>query len=124
MRSAEYERERRGIGPWRLGWRKFRRSRMAVAGAIIVGVMSLAALLAPALAPYAYDAQVREDAEQGPGARHWMGVDPLARDLLSRVLYGARVSLDVAVTATAVSVLIGVVAARWRATSENGRTRR
>jgi peptide/nickel transport system permease protein len=83
---------------------------MAVAGAVIVGVMALAALLAPALAPYAYDAQLREDAEQGPGARHWMGVDPLARDLLSRVLYGARVSLDVAVTATAVSVLIGVVA--------------
>ena len=54
--------------------------------------------------------KLREDAEQGPSARHWMGVDPLARDLMSRVLYGARVSLDVAVTATAVSVLIGVVA--------------
>ena len=102
--------EPRGIGPWRLGWRRFRRSRTALAGAVIVGVMALAALLAPALAPYAYDAQIREDAEQGPGARHWMGVDPLARDLMSRVLYGARVSLDVAVTATAVSVLIGVVA--------------
>ena len=110
MRSADCKAEQRGIGPWRLGWRRFRRSRMALAGAGIVGAMALAALLAPVLAPYAYDAQLREDAEQGPGARHWMGVDPLARDLMSRVLYGARVSLDVAVTATAVSVLIGVVA--------------
>ena len=93
-----------------MAWRRFRRSRTAVCGAVIAAAMVAAGLLAPVVAPYAYDEQVREDAAQGPGVRHWMGVDPLARDVFSRVLYGARVSLEVAGLATAVSLLIGVVA--------------
>jgi ABC-type dipeptide/oligopeptide/nickel transport system permease subunit len=101
---------RRGKGARRLAWMRFRRSRAAVCGAVIALAMAAAGLLAPLAAPYPYDAQVRQDAAQGPSARHWMGVDPLARDVFSRVLYGARVSLEVAVAATSVSVLIGVAA--------------
>jgi len=82
---------------------------MAVIGGILVALMALGGLLAPVLAPFPYDEQRREDAEQGPSARHLFGVDPLARDVLSRIQFGARVSLQVAVAATAVSVLIGVV---------------
>jgi len=99
-----------GAAPWRLAWRRFRRCRTAVAGAIIVVVMILAGLLAPWLAPYPYDEQYRDHWMEGPSRRHLLGVDPLARDGLSRILYGARVSLQVAVAATLVSVILGVLA--------------
>jgi len=86
---------------------------MALAGAVIVLLMLLAALLAPWIAPHHYEDQFKDEwaqgLTQGPSRRHLLGLDPLTRDVLSRVLYGARVSLEVAVAATAVSVLIGVV---------------
>jgi len=94
--------------PGRAAWRRFGASRMAVAGAALVAAVTAAGLFAPWLAPYRYDTEFRADWGEGPSSRHWLGVDPNARDTLSRVLYGARVSLCVAVTATAVSVFIGV----------------
>ena len=97
-------------GPWGLAWLRFSRRRMGLAGAVIVILVVVAALAAPWLAPYRYDAQHREAFNEGPSARHPFGVDPLSRDVLSRVLYGARVSLRVAVAATAVSLILGVCA--------------
>ena len=99
-----------GVGPARMAWRRFRRSRMGMAGGVLVAIMVLAALLAPWLAPYPYDEPIMDDFGAGPGATHWMGVDQNARDVLSRVLYGARVSLQVALAATAVAVALGVAA--------------
>ena len=72
--------------------------------------MVLSGLLASWIAPYRYDTQFREEWGEGPSRRHLLGVDPLARDCLSRILYGGRVSLQVAVAATGVAVLLGVVA--------------
>lgn len=96
------------LSPRRLAWLRFRASRTAVAGAALVALMVVAALFAPWLAPYSYDTEFRDHWGEGPSARHLLGVDPNARDGLSRVIYGARVSLRVAVAATALSVLIGV----------------
>jgi len=98
-----------GGGPWRQTWRRFRRNRRAVAGATVVVFMTLCGSLAPWVAPYDYRTQFRDEWGQGPSRRHWLGVDPLARDGLSRLLYGARVSLQVSVAATAVAVALGVV---------------
>ncbi len=78
-------------------------------GGIIAAALVAAALLAPWLAPYSYDAQLRDHGIQGPGLAHPMGTDALSRDILSRILYGARVSLQVAVAATGLSVLLGVL---------------
>jgi peptide/nickel transport system permease protein len=83
---------------------------MAWAGGAIAVAVLLAALLAPWLAPYPYDQQSREHGIEGPGARHPLGTDSLSRDILSRILFGARVSLQVAIAATTVSVLLGVFA--------------
>lgn len=80
-----------------------------MAGLALVVLMLLTALAAPWLAPYSYERQFRDDWGEGPNADHWLGVDPLGRDSLSRIIYGARVSLQVAVAATAVSVLLGVL---------------
>ena len=95
--------------PLKAAWRRFRASRMAVVGAALVLAVIAAGLFAPWLAPYRYDTEFRSDWGEGPSGRHWLGVDPNARDSLSRVIYGARVSLCVAVTATAVSVFIGIL---------------
>jgi peptide/nickel transport system permease protein len=79
----------------------------ALAAATLV-VIALAALLAPWIAPFdpAHTLDVSAGA-QPPSAAHWLGTDPLSRDLLSRLLYGARISLGISVLAVAVAVVVG-----------------
>jgi len=92
-------------------WRRLGRNPLAMTGAALAGLMVIAGLLAPWLAPYGYDHDdFRPSALEGPSRAHPLGVDTLGRDTLSRVIFGARVSLQVAVSAVAVSVAIGVVA--------------
>lgn len=86
------------------------RRAMGWAGGGIAVVVVLAALLAPLLSPYSYDQQSRDHGIEGPCLRHLLGTDALSRDILSRILYGARASLQVAIAATAVSVILGVIA--------------
>jgi len=71
---------------------------------IVVG----GALFAPWLAPYAYDIQNLSATNQAPSLAHWLGTDEFGRDVLSRIIVGARTSLTVAVTAISVSVLVGM----------------
>lgn len=75
-----------------------------------------AALLAPVLSPYAYDLQDLPNAYRPASAAHWLGTDEFGRDLLTRLVWGARTSLSVAATAIAISVFCGMVlgaAAAW-----------
>ncbi len=81
---------------------------MFVAGAGIVGFMSIAALLAPLIAPYDPTALNVDVILQGPSAMHWLGTDALGRDVFSRMLYGARVSLWVGFVAVGLAVTIGL----------------
>ena len=67
-----------------------------------------AALFADQLAPYPFTLQDTAIARQGPSAAHWFGTDELGRDLLSRLLHGARISLSVGIVAQALILLIGV----------------
>lgn len=90
-------------------WNKLRRNRLAMVGFVIVCFMFLVAILAPLLAPYDPNAidPVNAYAKIG-SAGHILGTDDLGRDLLSRLIYGAQVSLLVAVGATLVGIAIGV----------------
>lgn len=75
-----------------------------------------AALLAPILSPYAFDAQDLPNAYRPASGAHWLGTDEFGRDLLTRLVWGARTSLSVAATAIAISVFCGMVlgaAAAW-----------
>ena len=88
-------------------WRRFRHQPVAMAAAIFVLLLLAVALLAPWIAPY--DAENYFDYDRlndGPSLVHWFGVDSLGRDIFSRVLVGARISL----TAGVLSVLIGAAA--------------
>ncbi len=91
-------------------WRQLRRNRAALAGLAIVLALVLMAALAPALAPYQPNVVALEGRLQPPGGAHWMGTDELGRDILSRLLYGARVSLWVGLISVGLASLIGVSA--------------
>ena len=99
----------KGTSLWRDGLRRLAKNRLAVIGLVIVfGAVALS-VLTPWLAPYSYDEQDLELRAVGPCARHWLGTDPLGRDLLTRILYGGRISLLVGFAATAVSLTVGML---------------
>ena len=98
----------RGSSLWRDGLRRMANNRLAVFGLIVVCAMVALSALTPWFAPYAYDEQDLELCAAGPSAGHWFGTDPLGRDLLTRILYGGRISLLVGFAATVVSLSVGV----------------
>ncbi|MCW3793516.1 ABC transporter permease [Paenibacillus sp. LS1] len=96
-------------GPWREAWRTFRKNRLALAGLIIIVFFILLAFLAPYIAPYDYKEQVLADRLQAPSAEHWFGTDDLGRDVFSRVLHGARISLWVGFFSVIGSIIAGTL---------------
>ena len=99
----------KGTSLWKDAFHRLVKNRLAGAGSVIIGLMVTLALLTPWIAPYAYDAQDLDLGAAGPSAQHWLGTDLLGRDLLTRILYGGRISLLVGFAATAVSITIGVL---------------
>jgi ABC-type dipeptide/oligopeptide/nickel transport system permease subunit len=91
-----------------LFWRRFVRDPRACAGAAIVLLLIAIAILAPALAPYPYDDTDLLSAWAPPSADHWLGSDKLGRDILSRLLFGARTSLGVSVSVLAITFTVGI----------------
>ncbi len=87
----------------------FRKNKLALAGLIIVTALTLAALFAPWLAPYDPTEQELMDRLNGPSWQHPFGNDELGRDILSRILLGARVSMRVAATVILFSSVVGVL---------------
>ena len=96
------------MSPWRAAARRFRRNRPAVAGTVVVAAMAAAALLAPRVTvdPLAQPDPVGLQ-DRPPSAAHPLGTDPYSRDVLSRTLHGARVSLLVGVGAALLAVTLG-----------------
>jgi len=85
------------------------RDRLAVAGLIIMGLFLLTAFLAPILAPYDPIAQTLVDRRQPPNSQYLLGTDDLGRDILSRIIYGTRKSLQVGVVSVSMAILIGAL---------------
>ena len=84
------------------------RNKAAMLGAFILFILILSATLAPFIAPYSYSFQDLNLGASPPSADHLLGTDVLGRDLLSRILFGARISLLVGFVATGVALVIGV----------------
>ena len=89
-------------------WRRFRRHKLGVISLILVLILGAAALFAPVIAPYDPNA-ISGPFATGPSIEHWLGTDQIGRDILSRLLYGMRVSLLVGIMVTLISTVIGVV---------------
>ena len=93
---------------WSDALRKLLKNRAAMFGVFILVSLIILAILAPVISPYPYDYQNLELGASAPSSAHLLGTDTLGRDLLSRLLYGSRVSLMVGFVATSVALVIGV----------------
>lgn len=92
----------------RRAWSAFLRNRAAVVGLVILALLGVVALAAPMLAPHDPVDQNLSQALEGPSGRHWMGTDHLGRDIASRIIYGARISLMIGFVAVGIGLLVGV----------------
>ena len=93
---------------WSDAWRRLLANKAAVAGGLVLLILIVLAIFAPWIAPHSYSYQNLDLGAQPPSAEFLLGTDTLGRDLFSRILYGARVSLLVGFVATAVTLVIGV----------------
>ena len=98
-----------GVSPLRAAWRRLmRQSVNALALGLLIGLVLLC-FFGPVISPYDQSQQNLELKATGPSTAHWLGTDPLGRDMLTRILFGGRVSLEVGLLATAVAAIIGVL---------------
>lgn len=100
----------KGASPWRDAALRLRKNRAAMAGLFVVGAIVLACLILPSVPGLLADPNHQDlpAKNRPPGAGHWFGTDHLGRDILSRVLFGGRISIAVGLITTFVSVTIGV----------------
>jgi ABC-type dipeptide/oligopeptide/nickel transport system permease subunit len=95
-------------GYWSRAWGRLLRNRLAVAGLAVIALLVVIALLAPLVAPHDPSVQDVLNAREGPSLSHLGGTDNLGRDVMSRLIYGARVSLSVGMLAQVVVLGIGL----------------
>lgn len=99
----------RGVSPWLDAWRRLRRNHLAVFGGITLIILSLLCVIGPWFSPYGYEDTDLYNTFSPPSAKHWLGTDQLGRDLLTRLMFGGRISLMVGLVATFVALTIGVI---------------
>jgi peptide/nickel transport system permease protein len=90
-------------------WRQFRRNQLGLVGGTVVLVLGLAAVLAPLIAPYDPAAYDVKQILLPPGPAHWFGTDQIGRDVFSRMLYGARISMAVGFVSVGIAVVVGTL---------------
>jgi len=105
----ERTRRMRAESPWRIALRILVRNRVAMSGLAILVIMSLLAVLAPAIAPYDPDAVDILHQLEAPSQAHILGTDLYGRDIFSRILYGGRITLVVGLIAVGIAASIGIV---------------
>lgn len=92
---------------WAEVWRRLRRNRTAMFGLVIIGIIALTAIFADLIAPYSFREQDLQKLAQAPSRAHLLGTDDLGRDILSRIIYGTRVSLQVGFVAVSIAIMVG-----------------
>ena len=94
---------------WSDGWIRLKKNKLAIVSSFILGFLCITAVLTPIIAPYGYEEQNLLLGAAPPSASHWLGTDVFGRDMLTRIMYGSRVSLAVGFIASGVAVFIGVL---------------
>lgn len=112
LRRAAAAGRRAGESQWRMFYRRFLRNRVATTGVVLVAVLYAVAILAPLLATHDPDAQedIVRTRYQAPGSEFLLGTDKFGRDVYSRILYGARISLSIGFVAVGIAVTLGTMA--------------
>jgi ABC-type dipeptide/oligopeptide/nickel transport system permease subunit len=105
---ARQGKKRRQASLWGDAWRRLRKNKLAIAGLLVIILFSVIAIFAPIVAPHGLDDRDYDNISKAPSSQYLMGTDNLGRDVLSRVIYGARVSLLVGVVAQFIVLAIGV----------------
>lgn len=105
--STEEVKLEAGTSLWRQAGRRFIRNRTAIIGLIILITFVFAAVLAPWLSPYDPVGRDYRMRLKPPSRQHWLGTDYLGRDILTRIIYGARISLQVGLISVGIALLIG-----------------
>jgi oligopeptide transport system permease protein len=108
MSSVELTAVPRGVSLWQDAWTRLRKNRMAMAGLVFMVLILVLCLVTPWLSPYGYEEQDLRLGAVPPSGAHWLGTDTFGRDLLTRILFGGRMSLAVGFVATGVALVIGV----------------
>ncbi|MGB9593903.1 MAG: ABC transporter permease, partial [Anaerolineae bacterium] len=89
--------------------RRLFRNRLAIAGMVILGILVICAIFAEQLAPYDPLEQELLLRRQPPSAQHWMGMDEVGRDILSRVIFGSRISLQIGIVSVSLAIVVGAL---------------
>jgi peptide/nickel transport system permease protein len=90
-------------------WHRLKKNKIAVVSLVILTLLFATAILAPLIAPYSYDQEDFSQSFAGSSREHLLGTDRLGRDILSRLLYGSRQSLQIGIYSTALAAVVGVV---------------
>lgn len=105
--AGEFELSKKEYSYWKSVWRRFRRHKMATVGLIALALIVTFSIVTPLVSPYKMDQIALEDRFTAPTSKYILGTDELGRDVLTRLAYGGRVSLFVAVVAALTSLLLG-----------------
>ena len=105
LKIDDYE---KGTSLWADAWVRLKKNKLALFGLYFLISMGLLCLFAPLITPYGYEEQNMALGASAPSAAHWLGTDTFGRDLLTRILYGGRISISVGLIATFVALVIGV----------------
>ena len=106
---AKQEVIRPSVTYWQDAWRRLRSNKLALGGLIIVALMVLFVAIGPMLSPYTYYEQNYDITNLGPSAAHLFGTDQFGRDILTRVMYGGRISLTIGFVVSVLNLVIGVI---------------
>lgn len=90
-------------------WKRFKRNKLALVGMGIIALLLISALFASIIAPYGINERIPTDRQLGPSMNHFFGTDRIGRDVFSRVVYGAQVSMKIGIMAVGISLIIGVL---------------
>ncbi len=99
--------KRKKTGPWREVWRRLKQNKSAIFGLIVILTLIVVAIFADQIAPYGYDDQNLRARFQTPNGDHWFGTDNFGRDIFSRIIYGAQISLKVGLLAVGIALIVG-----------------
>ena len=105
---ATIQEAEKGTSLWADAWLRLKKNKLAICGMAVVLFLIVVAIFTPWLTPYGYEEQNLDLGATAPSWAHWFGTDVFGRDLLTRVMYGGRISLAVGLIATSVALVIGV----------------